>query len=68
LKRICQAGAGIEPGNVIASLPTDGAEVAAHQNLSVRLHNQGIHPRQIIRVEFASNESAKPVESKRAIR
>jgi len=45
IERICQAGSGIEPGDVITGLSADGPKVAAGQNLAVRLHNDAIHKR-----------------------
>ena len=45
LKRISQAGRGIEPGDAVARLSADAvrtAERAARQNLAVRLHRDGI--------------------------
>ena len=38
VERISQAGGGIEPGEAIARLSADDGEIAAHQNLAVRLH------------------------------
>ena len=41
VERISQAGRGIEPGDAVARLSADAVrpvEIAAHQNLAVRLH------------------------------
>src|SRR5204863_7020871 len=37
VERICQAGGGVEPDDIVARLATDAAEQAAGQNLPVRL-------------------------------
>ena len=38
VERISQAGRGIEPGDAVARLSANAREIAAHQNLAVRLH------------------------------
>src|SRR5476649_274356 len=54
VERICQAGRRIEPGDVIARLSADAvcpSEIAAHQNLAVRLHRDRIDTGVRVRVE-----------------
>ena len=52
VERISQAGGGIEPGDAVARLSADACrEIAAHQNLAVRLHRDCIDSTVRVRVE-----------------
>src|SRR6266446_6915242 len=51
VERISQAGRGIEPGDGIARLSADAREIAARQNLAVRLHCDCIYFTDRVRVK-----------------
>ena len=66
IKRISQAGRGIEPGDGIARLSADRGEIAARQDLAVWLHGDGKDQAGANGlIAFGLNESAKPVVASR---
>ena len=67
VKRISQAGRGIEPGDAVAALSANVGERAARQNLAVRLHRDWKNIIVRVRVEDGISQSGRGIEPGDAI-
>src|ERR1700694_4121191 len=54
IKRISRSGDGVEPGNGVARLTADGGEIAARQNVAVRLYRDCADKAVRVRIERIS--------------